>query len=88
MLNGRQLSYLSVGRHCNKMGFFEVSPCLSRACLGTISIFIYKWLKSPFFSPGSPASRTRDTRTHLHSPTLVGEKQPKGAAAEVMLMSC
>jgi hypothetical protein len=29
--------------------FLEFSLCLSRACLGKIIIFIYKWLKKPVF---------------------------------------
>jgi hypothetical protein len=33
--------------------FFEFSLCLSRACLGKIMLFIYKWLKSAVFSPPS-----------------------------------
>jgi hypothetical protein len=31
--------------------FFEFSLCLSRACLGKMLIFIYKWLKSAVFLP-------------------------------------
>jgi hypothetical protein len=30
--------------------FFEFSLCLSRACLGKMIVFIYKWLKMPFFA--------------------------------------
>ena len=30
--------------------FFLVSLCLSRACLGKMIVFIYKWLKMPFFA--------------------------------------
>ena len=33
--------------------FFEFSLCLSRACLGKIIGFIYKWRKTPFFA-GKP----------------------------------
>jgi hypothetical protein len=29
--------------------FFEFSLCLSRACLGKMIVFIYKWLKSAVF---------------------------------------
>ena len=29
--------------------FFEFSLCLSRACLGKMIIFIYKWLKNAVF---------------------------------------
>jgi len=29
--------------------FLEFSLCLSRACLGTIIVFIYKWLKKTVF---------------------------------------
>ena len=29
--------------------FFEFSPCLSRACLGKMIVFIYKWLKNAVF---------------------------------------
>eukprot|EP01046_Picozoa_sp_COSAG06_P026514 COSAG06_NODE_2284_length_7174_cov_5.515336_2_plen_81_part_00 len=32
------------------MAFFEISLCLSRACLGKKLHFIYKWLKKPVFS--------------------------------------
>jgi hypothetical protein len=31
-----------------KTSFFEFSLCLSRACLGKMIVFIYKWLKKPF----------------------------------------
>eukprot|EP01046_Picozoa_sp_COSAG06_P019227 COSAG06_NODE_1364_length_9696_cov_14.104929_7_plen_92_part_00 len=36
--------------------FFEFSLCLSRACLGKIIIFIYKWRKKTVLSP-VPARR-------------------------------
>eukprot|EP01046_Picozoa_sp_COSAG06_P026451 COSAG06_NODE_2275_length_7194_cov_10.705144_4_plen_92_part_00 len=29
--------------------FFEFSLCLSRACLGKMIVFIYKWLKNAVF---------------------------------------
>jgi hypothetical protein len=29
----------------------EFSLCLSRACLGKIIVYIYKWLKKTVFSP-------------------------------------
>jgi hypothetical protein len=29
--------------------FFEFSPCLSRACLGKMMHFIYKWRKNAVF---------------------------------------
>eukprot|EP01046_Picozoa_sp_COSAG06_P024130 COSAG06_NODE_1950_length_7997_cov_37.784882_8_plen_178_part_00 len=38
--------------------FFEVSLCLSRACLGKMIVFIYKWLKKAVF------------RRQLHFPTV------------------
>ena len=28
--------------------FFEFSLCLSRACLGKMIVYIYKWLKNAF----------------------------------------
>jgi hypothetical protein len=34
-----------------KRAFFEFSLCLSRACLGKMMHFIYKWLKKPVFLP-------------------------------------
>jgi len=36
--------------------FFEFSLCLSRACLGKIMHFIYKWRKNGVFSPAMPFS--------------------------------
>jgi hypothetical protein len=39
--------------------FFEFSLCLSRACLGKMFVFIYKWLKNAVL---------RSTRPSLHSP--------------------
>ena len=37
---------------CNKTVFFRVvSPCLSRACLGKIIIFIHTWLKKTVLLP-------------------------------------
>jgi hypothetical protein len=33
-----------------KRPFFEFSLCLSRACLGKMLVFIYKWLKKWRFS--------------------------------------
>ena len=33
--------------------FFEFSLCLSRACLGKIIVFIYKWRKKTVLSPVS-----------------------------------
>jgi hypothetical protein len=32
--------------------FFEFSLCLSRACLGKMIVFIYKWLQKAVFSAG------------------------------------
>jgi hypothetical protein len=32
--------------------FFEFSLCLSRACLGKMFLFVYKWLKSGVFRTG------------------------------------
>ena len=32
-----------------KRAFFEFSPCLSRACLGKMIVFIHKWLKNAVF---------------------------------------
>ena len=36
-----------------KRHFFEFSLCLSRACLGKMMTFIYKWRKKCRFSPFS-----------------------------------
>jgi hypothetical protein len=37
--------------HLRKNGlFFEFSLCLSRACLGKMIVFIYKWLKTTVFT--------------------------------------
>jgi hypothetical protein len=33
--------------------FFEFSLCLSRACLGKMMHFIYKWQKKPVFLPAT-----------------------------------
>jgi hypothetical protein len=39
---------------CDKTAsFFEFSLCLSRACLGKIIVFIYKWRKKTVLSPVS-----------------------------------
>jgi hypothetical protein len=39
-----------VGARCEKTAsFFEFSLCLSRACLGKMIVFIYKWLKNAGF---------------------------------------
>jgi hypothetical protein len=40
----------AVGARCEKtVSFFEFSLCLSRACLGKMIVFIYKWLKNAGF---------------------------------------
>ena len=36
--------------------FLEFSLCLSRACLGKVIIFLYKWVKNTVFSPASNPS--------------------------------
>jgi hypothetical protein len=37
--------------------FLEFSLCLSRACLGKMIVFIYKWLKNAvFFAGGMPSA--------------------------------
>jgi hypothetical protein len=39
--------------------FFEFSSCLSRACLGNMFVFIYKWRQKGFlFAPRGAATRT------------------------------
>jgi hypothetical protein len=47
--------------------FFEFSLCLSRACLGKMFVFLYKWLRNAVF-------RRRPDRPR-------GEAAPRGAAA-------
>jgi hypothetical protein len=42
--------------------FFEFSLCLSRACLGKMSVFIYKWRKNWRFSHHSRGSACRPSR--------------------------
>jgi hypothetical protein len=43
----------SVSRAVRKTAsFFEFSLCLSRACLGKMIIYIYKWLKNAVFRRG------------------------------------
>ena len=42
--------------------FFEFSLCLSRACLGKISIFIYKWPQRTVFSPAGHRASVRPRR--------------------------
>jgi hypothetical protein len=53
MLANLDTPYLSSVR--NTASFFEFSLCLSRACLGKMIDFIYKWhLKNePFFAGGA-----------------------------------
>jgi hypothetical protein len=41
--------------------FFEFSLCLSRACLGKMIVFIYKWLKNAVFRRAS-VSIGKETR--------------------------
>jgi hypothetical protein len=43
---GRRVGHGSVRQTAS---FFEFSLCLSRACLGTMIVFIYKWLKNAGF---------------------------------------
>ena len=40
------LAMAAVGKTAS---FFEFSLCLSRACLGKMIVFIYKWLKNAVF---------------------------------------
>jgi len=46
--------------------FFEFSLCLSRACLGKIMHFIYKWLKKCRFSHLSIATEAAPTGSVVH----------------------
>ena len=46
---GRRVGHGSVRQTAS---FFEFCLCLSRACLGTMIVFIYKWLKRCRFSQG------------------------------------
>ena len=48
--------------------FFEFSLCLSRACLGKMIVFIYKWLKNAVF-------RRASRRLSPRSPTQVQRKR-------------
>jgi hypothetical protein len=42
---------------CDKTAsFFEFSLCLSRACLGKMFVFIYKWRKKTVLSPSAALS--------------------------------
>ena len=50
--------------------FFEFSLCLSRACLGKMFVFIYKWRKKWRFSHPVPRTPTLQT-TPLPSPVYV-----------------
>jgi len=49
--------------------FYEFFPCLSRACLGKMMHFIYKWLKKTVFSP---ASEVASTQTSMLTPATAG----------------
>eukprot|EP01046_Picozoa_sp_COSAG06_P013892 COSAG06_NODE_848_length_11971_cov_10.199882_14_plen_139_part_00 len=40
--------------------FFEFSLCLSRACLGKMFVFIYKWLKRTVFTHRMPSTLSSD----------------------------
>jgi len=48
--------------------FFEFSLCLSRACLGKMIVFIYKWLENAFFSQGCNAHATSVSSRTLQTP--------------------
>jgi hypothetical protein len=47
--------------------FFEFSLCLSRACLGKIIVFIYKWRKKAVFRRGGRGSRSSSSRVRCCS---------------------
>jgi len=49
-----------------KRHFIEFSLCLSRACLGKIMHFIYKWLKKCRFSHLSIATEAAPTGSVVH----------------------
>jgi len=45
---------------CGKRSFFEFSLCLSRAGLGKMIVFIYKWLKKAVFCRVSEAQKQKN----------------------------
>eukprot|EP01046_Picozoa_sp_COSAG06_P002996 COSAG06_NODE_112_length_23474_cov_81.804458_10_plen_187_part_00 len=66
-----------------KRTFFEFSLCLSRACLGKMFVFIYKWLKTgrrrrrlwlsfKMTATDSLPRQARDTQTHANAHTTPG----------------
>ena len=60
------------GPSCNKTAsFLEFSLCLSRACLGKKSIFIYKRLKKTVFSPSIGSALETRTRDHGPDPEAI-----------------
>ena len=57
----------------NTASFFEIFLCLSRACLGKIIVYIYKWLsKMAFFAGGASDLAT------IHSNTILNMNQSSG----------
>jgi hypothetical protein len=67
------LEFSAVRFPCRNASFFEFSLCLSRACLGKIIVFMYKWLKTTDF-------RTVTERVANHLP-LVEAVRPAGVRA-------
>jgi hypothetical protein len=64
--DGQAQHLLSIHSHapqwCNgavrkTASFFEFSPCLSRACLGKLIVFIYQWLKNAVLRRSSVGTR-------------------------------
>ena len=47
--------------------FFEFSLCLSRACLGKMIVFIYKWLKKTVFTHSHGKASPADERISIAS---------------------
>eukprot|EP01046_Picozoa_sp_COSAG06_P052325 COSAG06_NODE_8758_length_2077_cov_7.371082_1_plen_132_part_10 len=55
-----QRIFLAVGMEVRKTAsYFEFSLCLSRACLGKMIVFIYKWLKNAVFRSGRKKEERR-----------------------------
>jgi hypothetical protein len=47
--------------------FFEFSLCLSRACLGKMIVFIYKWLKNAVFRRAASGRGGGEAAVSLHA---------------------
>eukprot|EP01046_Picozoa_sp_COSAG06_P025148 COSAG06_NODE_2096_length_7603_cov_8.520656_6_plen_198_part_00 len=73
----------------SQWSFFEVSLCLSRACLGKMIVYIYKWLKKAVFCRLGYVARLSDREgkkppllRHFILKTIVLPRQARGKHSE------